>query len=56
MSGAASAPISSEEAIIAKGQAKSGREPKKPKAAKKPAAAQPSPFTEPPPVRKKPKG
>lgn len=39
---------------MAKGQKKSGREPKKPKMAKKTAAATPSPFTEPPAAKKKP--
>ncbi len=37
---------------MAKGQKKSGREPKKPKAAKKPAAAPVSVFTEPPTKKK----
>ncbi|MFC0386232.1 hypothetical protein [Muricoccus vinaceus] len=42
---------------MAKGQMRSGREPKKPRADKKPAPASPSPFTQqplakrPPPVR-----
>jgi hypothetical protein len=38
---------------MAKGQKKSNREPKKPKAAKKPAAAPASVFTEPPSNKKK---
>jgi hypothetical protein len=39
---------------MAKGQKKSGREPKKPKAAKKPSVDQTSPFREPTPTKKKP--
>jgi hypothetical protein len=37
---------------MAKGQKRSGREPKKPKAAKKPAAAPPSAFTQAPPAKR----
>jgi len=40
---------------MAKGQVKSGREPKKPKSAKKPAAVPVSAFSEPVAPRKKPK-
>jgi hypothetical protein len=39
---------------MAKGQKRSGREPKKPKAAKKPDAAPVSPFTQPPTSKKPP--
>jgi hypothetical protein len=37
---------------MAKGQKRSGREAKKPKAAKKPAAAPTSPFSQPPTSKK----
>jgi hypothetical protein len=39
---------------MAKGQKRSGREPKKPKASKKPAAPAASPFTQPPAAKRPP--
>jgi hypothetical protein len=40
---------------MAKGQKRSGREPKKPKAAKRPASPPASPFSQPPTAKKPPK-